>query len=218
MRLFVALDLPTSIRRELVRRYESVSAELPVAKWVSEESIHLTLAFLGELDHTAVSTLDEALQPVFARFPPMTIRIGAVGSFPENRPARVLWAGLESDADMVGLEAAVGEALSGLDLRTRDGEAIYPEDPPPFVPHVTLARARDPWPKWAVKKLDTALEGDALEFDVEAGTLFESELLPTGSRYKPVSRYPLEAEREDADDDAEAEEEAGGDDGSGEDS
>lgn len=199
MRLFVALDLPTAIRRELVRRYETVSAELPVAKWVSEESIHLTLAFLGELDHTAVSTLDEALEPVFARFPPMKIRIGAVGSFPEKRPARVLWTGLETDADLVGLEAAVGEALSGLDLRTRDGEPIYPEDPAPYVPHVTLARARDPWPEWAVKKLGTALEGDVLEFDVEAGTLFESELLPTGSRYKPVSRYPLEAAADEGD-------------------
>ena len=45
-RLFVALELPAPVKRELAR----LAAGLPGARWVAPEQFHLTLRFIGEVN------------------------------------------------------------------------------------------------------------------------------------------------------------------------
>jgi 2'-5' RNA ligase len=44
MRVFVAIDLPDEVRREL----ETLQNALPVGRPVPAENLHLTLSFLGD--------------------------------------------------------------------------------------------------------------------------------------------------------------------------
>ena len=44
-RLFVAVDLPESIKRNL----ESMSFGIPGARWVDPQQIHLTVRFVGDI-------------------------------------------------------------------------------------------------------------------------------------------------------------------------
>ena len=45
-RLFVAIDLPPEIKKELGK----ICFGLPGAKWVPADQLHLTLRFIGEVD------------------------------------------------------------------------------------------------------------------------------------------------------------------------
>ncbi len=57
MRLFIAIDLPKKIKRELAL----ISFGLPQARWVPHEQLHLTLRFLGEVHITLARTRKTSL-------------------------------------------------------------------------------------------------------------------------------------------------------------
>jgi len=46
LKLFAAILLPEKIAQDVVREQKGVSG----AKWVSEEKLHITLGFFGEVD------------------------------------------------------------------------------------------------------------------------------------------------------------------------
>ena len=45
-RLFIAVDMPGRIKNELNKLYNGI----PGARWVSDDQLHLTLRFIGEVD------------------------------------------------------------------------------------------------------------------------------------------------------------------------
>ena len=57
MRLFVALDLPSSLRTRL----SWMAGGLPGARWVPPENYHITLRFIGELPGWRAEEVDHAL-------------------------------------------------------------------------------------------------------------------------------------------------------------
>jgi len=187
MRLFIALTLPEAVRRDLDRRTRPLRPRLPRAKWVRSEALHLTLAFLGETDPERLAVLDGEIAPAFAAHRAMHLRVSGAGGFPPRGKKRVLWAGLEADGDLAGLQSEVQKAAE---------RALSTElEKRPFHAHVTLARCRPPWPAGALETLRTAFEGGLGEsFPVRAGTLFESELKPAGAEYRALRQYPLREE------------------------
>ncbi len=181
----MAFELPAAVREQVRRRVEAVRDELPRARWVRPENVHLTLVFLGERGAGAVEALDRGLGPVFARFRPLELRPTVAGSFPPGRPARVLWLGLESGDGLRELQSAVA----------RIAAAVFGEEPEsrPFHPHLTLARPGSRWPRKALERwLGAFRPGEVETFRARHGTLMESRLTASGPRYLPLSEYPLE--------------------------
>ncbi|HJR19354.1 MAG TPA: RNA 2',3'-cyclic phosphodiesterase, partial [Actinomycetota bacterium] len=66
MRLFVAVDLPATVKDELDRLIAALRPSIPDAKWVPRDNIHLTLSFLGEVGDERVEPIVEALRGVAA--------------------------------------------------------------------------------------------------------------------------------------------------------
>ncbi|MDQ6748721.1 MAG: RNA 2',3'-cyclic phosphodiesterase, partial [Candidatus Dormibacteraeota bacterium] len=59
------------------------------------QNLHLTLAFLGELDAEGVRRATEAMAAAAPRLAgPWTVEWGAAGGFPSRARPRVLWLGL----------------------------------------------------------------------------------------------------------------------------
>jgi len=107
----------------LARELAEQSGGTPVPR----DKIHLTLAFLGEIDPGAVERARAIADAV--RAAAFEVRLDRTGSF---RGARVGWAGCESPAPgLIEIASHLGQALkeSGFVLEER-----------PFAPHVTLAR------------------------------------------------------------------------------
>ena len=61
MRLFVALDIDEPIRERITRFVEGVRNFAPDARWAKEESLHVTLKFIGEQAESSVDQIKEAL-------------------------------------------------------------------------------------------------------------------------------------------------------------
>ncbi len=98
MRLFLAFELPKDLRARIAERIQPLRSTLPPASWVPAERLHLTLAFLGEVEEPLVAALDGALRPVFAAAPRLRLRLAGPGTFPPARPARVAWIGVDARA------------------------------------------------------------------------------------------------------------------------
>lgn len=187
MRLFVALEVPEPVRREVARRMAGLRDRLPRARWVDPENIHLTLLFLGQTPDDKVPALAAKLREAFARHAPMTVRLSGGGTFPPKRPARVAWVGMEAPEELAAVQAgAVAAAIEAV--------GFEPEERP-FMPHVTLARCEPNWPRDAAEKFASAFPGEiGPPFTVDRGVLMESRLSPRGARYSVVEGFPMEAE------------------------
>jgi 2'-5' RNA ligase len=185
MRLFVALEVPEPVRREVARRMAGLRDRLPRARWVDPENIHLTLLFLGQTPDDKVPVLSAKLREAFARHAPMTVRLSGGGTFPPKRPARVAWIGMEAPEELAAVQAdAVAAAVEAV--------GFEPEERP-FKPHVTLARCDPNWPRDAADKFASAFPGEiGPPFTVDRGVLMQSRLSPRGARYSVVEGFPLE--------------------------
>ena len=184
MRLFVAIEVPSNIQHELERRVGAARPSSPKARWVKAKAMHLTLVFLGDTDPEKLPALHRELGAAFAAGEPMTLTVAGVGAFPLRGRKRVLWAGVDAEGDVGGLQARVAEAVeraAGVEVERR-----------PFHPHLTLARCKPPWPPSAVERL-AATFGDAPvgSFTADHGSLIASELRPSGARYTTIETYPL---------------------------
>lgn len=176
MRLFIAVKLPEKTRSALVR----LRCDIPGARWVPAEQIHLTLAFLGDVDDEGVARLTDRLSRINAS--PFTLRFGGSGCFPDRRRPRVLWVGLEHESRLLDLAAKVHVAVKdcGIVLEER-----------PFSPHITLARIKVPKPMEADIFLDRHIQNKLPSLVVREFILFQSRLTREGAIHTPVRSFPL---------------------------
>ncbi len=184
MRLFVAFEIPSVVRAELVRRGERLRSTAPAARWVRPEAMHLTLLFFGEVTPARVSELEAALVAAFRPHAPMTAQVVGAGCFPSPARARVLWCGLEVQGELAALQRTVATAGTPWVERPDNRE---------FHAHLTLARCQPPWPRTAAERFSERFAPAAGEpFALDHGVLLESTLGPGGSRYAELARLPLE--------------------------
>ena len=64
MRLFVALDIDEEIRKKIAQFVERVRGLAPHARWVTAESLHVTLKFIGEKPDAMVDDIKAELKRI----------------------------------------------------------------------------------------------------------------------------------------------------------
>lgn len=131
MRAFVAVVPPASSLASLLDVVTPLRPALH-ASWTPPERLHLTLAFLGDVEDPA--PYGEALAEAVRGTQPFGLRIVGGGAFPRPRRARVLWAGVEGDVEALGNVARVARRAAKA-CRIEVAREKY-------VPHVTVARVR----------------------------------------------------------------------------
>src|SRR5262245_15462651 len=113
MRLFVAVDPGVDVVRRIAHVLDAIRPKAPAAKWVKPDSLHLTLAFLGERPPDDVPKLEEALSRAASGQAPFDIRFVGGGGFGRPSRPKVLWIGCEGDlAALQSLHTAVAAALA----------------------------------------------------------------------------------------------------------
>lgn len=175
-RLFVALSLPDILAQQLTL----LGGGIEGARWEPADKLHLTLRYLGDVDGGLRATLHEALASVRAEAFTLTLR--GCGHFPPRGEPRALWVGVEPNDALVSLQARIESAVR---------DAGFEPDARNFAPHVTLARTRRPNARKVAAWLSSHALWDAPPFEVEAFTLYASILGPGGSKYTPLTDYPL---------------------------
>ena len=127
-RLFVAIRPPAAIRELLLAAMGGISG----ARWQSEDQLHLTLRFIGEVDRHRAGDIHAALGAVHQ--PPFEIALNGIGAF-ERR----------------GLAGrGLGRRRPARAARRRCTRRSTPPSPAsasrptsaPILPHITLARLK----------------------------------------------------------------------------
>ncbi len=185
MRTFIAIELDPAVRRPLMQLLRGLPRDREV-RWCSEAQLHITLKFLGEVPPARIEAVCAAAGEAARRVPAFTIRVAGLGGFPSRRSPRVLWCGVEDASGGAGRWVELADPLF---------EALgYPREPRAYTPHITLGRARTPA---GGRVFERVLDGVTLPatpgMRVECVTVFESQLLPQGARYRPVAKLALGA-------------------------
>lgn len=173
-RLFVAVRPPPPIRGLLLAAMGGVSG----ARWQSDDQLHLTLRFIGEVDGHLAADIHAALGTI--HHPPFDASVSGLGTFEPRGRADTLWAGVAPHEPLNALHKKVGQALARVGVEP---------DKRAFHPHITLARLnRESGP---VHLLGDAGGLTSPAFAVDTFGLYESRLTPEGAVYTAIERYRL---------------------------
>jgi len=192
IRAFIAIDLSTEIQQAL----EQVSTQLkgqsrgvPV-RWVPVKNIHLTLKFLGDVSLANLEVLESILLTEAARCAPFDVSINRLGAFPSTRRPRVIWVGVEAQAELGQLQRALDEATIRLG---------YTPEERGFSPHLTLGRMSRNANNVEVGRIGQIIDqsevGHLGTMRVQAVHLYRSDLQPTGAVYTRLYSASLKVER-----------------------
>lgn len=178
MRVFVALDVPTTML-ERVQRWQHNEGRDERLRPVAPEAMHVTLAFLGQRPPTVAEEVGRLLAelhpgPVEGRLLPEPVPV------PRRRP-RLLALEVESPA-AVALQAELSRRLGELGVRQPDER--------PFWPHLTVFRLRRR-PGRTPARVAPLARGDGQAFGFRRIALYRSDLRPEGASYSTLAANDL---------------------------
>lgn len=180
MRLFIALDLPEEVVRNLELFVARVKSSARI-HWSPPANLHITTKFIGEFAETRLPELQSALGGMPER-PPIEVSVAKVGFYPNARSPRVFWC---------GIEAQRLEALA-TDTDTATSSVGVSKEERPYSPHLTLARIKE---RVDLGSLHQAIAAaPSLEFGrftARSFFLYRSQLRPTGSVYTKLAEFPF---------------------------
>ena len=180
MKVFIAIDLPEEVRQNLAVVQRELRGVSNTIRWVSTDSAHLTLKFLGEITDEKVEEVHQVMANV--SWKQFQISVKGVGFFPGALSPRVLWAGMHAPT----LETLAERIDSKMETFGFEKERRK------YRPHITLARAKR-------GALDSAFVTAASQFEerdfgsflVDRCFLYRSDLQTSGHVYTKLREYPL---------------------------
>lgn len=138
-RIFIAINLPFEIKQELVK-YQKKWNDFP-AKWVSEDNLHITLVFLGDLTDLELGEVCVITKEITQKFKSFDINLTNISygpasnasrsnaGWPEGKiPPKMIWAMGDPPSHKASDGQRKSKELSLLkkDLEESLGEKIHP--------------------------------------------------------------------------------------------
>jgi 2'-5' RNA ligase len=174
VRLFAGIELDSSTRAACGTVIDELQRRGFAAKFEELDKLHVTLAFLGNVDRERHAEIVRVMEQTAAATAPLEVPLDKTGAFPHERRPRVVYVGAREqgrDFRMLCARLRGGYAEIGFDFK---------DD---AVAHVTVARVKDPQrPLPLVDVAPTTLH-------VRTLTLFES----LHDKEKNTSRYVVSA-------------------------
>lgn len=174
MRLFVSIDFPETILKEIY-------TWIPNHKGWKKSSIHqmhLTLVFLGNCTEREKDEIDKQLSQI--DFEPFDIVLEGLGAFPNESSPRIMWAGVQENKKLQHLQQRIFDRLEDY-LKSTHTDA--------YIPHITLARKKSRKGVDYQVKQNLGKKTSELRTKVESFQLKRSILKQTGSEHEILKSY-----------------------------
>ena len=184
MRLFIAINIDSSLRDPLAALQARLKqAEAPV-RWVKPEHLHFTLKFLGPVPEARLAALREALRSSLAGVTSFPLSLERLGTFPPKGRPRVVWVGVGAGAGEMGrIRERIDTTLLPLG---------FPREGRPFQPHLTLGRVKEAGRvDRLLEELRTVPIGEISRMQVPSVELMHSQLHPAGAVHTVIDAVPL---------------------------
>lgn len=196
-RLFLAIDFPPHIKKQIGQALEELRKKYPEIRWEMEESLHITLKFLGWVEtemanskwqiangQSKLDKITAGMEKAVGGIKPFWLRPTKVGHF--LRESLIVWLGIESQEGLFKL----------VENLEREMEKIgFPKERRPFAGHITLGRKRHVYPAVWWRQIASQLQRfQAPQFDkfrIDEVVLMESHLSSVGSTYVPLAVQDL---------------------------
>jgi 2'-5' RNA ligase len=184
-RTFIAVDVGDEVRDKALTLQQTLSRSGADMKWVSEDGMHITLLFLGEVDDRELHSICRAVQGVAATEPRFPLRVSGVGAFPNLRRPKIAWTGIgEGVEQLVRLHDRLEEKLLQMGCYRSEGRE--------YTPHLTLGRVKGEEDGLKLApELTKHLAWNGGRTSVEAVLVFSSVLERDGPVYTVLGRGPL---------------------------
>ncbi len=178
-RLFVAVNIPESFASaflECVEKCQGVQA----LRATAPKNMHFTVLFLGNVLEDRIPELRERCRAIASDFSPFALTFTKVALAPPKRPARMIWALFDGSGEWKKITDQVYTDLGPYAQKNERKEAI---------PHVTIARFRDPVDPGRVILCEPSITDPM--FTVSSFELMESELQKEGPIYTIIESFKL---------------------------
>ena len=179
IRLFVGLKIPENIKNQVLALDRNLSGAL----WKEAEKLHLTLAFVGNVEEPQAEELRQELQ--YVRFPAFHLSFKEIGYFAKGDMPHHLWVGVAENKALGELQEKVQNVVKKLNLNAQDKFKFHP--------HMTLARLQGTSLPAVLEYISKNNLFHSDEFLVDHFALFVSHARENGEGkyYTIAAEYPL---------------------------
>jgi 2'-5' RNA ligase len=194
-RVFIAINLPDDIKRELIKRQEKFKNKFifngedgenfDLAKWTEKDNLHITLEFLGYLTDQEIADTCKITKEIAKNHESFSINLNKIEYGPKNKPfPSMIWASGEKSKEVSLLKNNLQNALlESVNFKPESRE---------FTPHITLARLKE----WQLKTINSEEQPEVSEdinllFTVESIEVMESVMKKGGPTYEILESCEL---------------------------
>ncbi|MDP2921540.1 MAG: RNA 2',3'-cyclic phosphodiesterase [Candidatus Omnitrophota bacterium] len=176
IRAFIAVEIDQPSRQKISSLISGLKKSNADVKWITEDQMHLTLKFLGNIDEGKIHEISSALSSISHDFKPFEITLSDIGAFPNLDHPRVIWIEIEKGADL--LKTLAGKIDSRLE------KLGFQKETREFKAHLTLGRVRTSknMPQ-LVKIINETQFAPETGVKINELILFQSTLTPKGTIY-----------------------------------
>ncbi|MGI9365432.1 MAG: RNA 2',3'-cyclic phosphodiesterase [Rhizobiaceae bacterium] len=180
-RLFTGIEIPQSIRDTLALKQSG----LPNVRWINPSDFHLTLRFIGDVNHGTANEIVEILHR--RKWSAPYIRIGELRSFGGKKPTAI-FASVDADPNLSRLVQNQENIMQGLGL---------PPDSRRFTPHVTIGRCKNLSPAALAQYLShSGFAAPNMEFTPNGFVLFSARDSRGGGPYRVEESWKFDRQQE----------------------
>jgi len=184
MRVFIAIDIPSDLKKEIFPLAQKVAQEIPL-RLVAKENLHLTLVFLGERNDDQVEQIKKVLKLVTEGFSPFNLVLKDLAVFPDNKRPRGIWFNLGGQKEKVfSLYKKIIDSLLKEGIKLEEKYFDYS-------PHCTIGRFPDKVKMPGNISQKISWVNLKKSFLVEKLVLYQSKLSSKGPTYFKLGDFKL---------------------------
>lgn len=173
VKLFITVNIDVGVKKDIAGALPAIKARIKQGRFIPTENMHITLLYLGEVERTRLSEVENILATTVKNTNPFELRLEGMGVFPNENNPNILWAGVKGELESLN---KLYDKLLG-NIKKTD----LPYDAKPkYSPHVTLAR------KIGHGYQKGELQLTSRSWQVNSLELYESISTPNGVQYRQI--------------------------------
>ncbi|MBI1984631.1 MAG: RNA 2',3'-cyclic phosphodiesterase [Candidatus Wildermuthbacteria bacterium] len=182
-RVFIAINLPESVRQELASA-KGRWPELP-AKWAKQENLHLTLVFHGNASDQELEEIKQNAKAIAGKHKPFSLKLSKIVYGPTGKNPKMIWAIGPESKELLMLQKDLSKSLLGDSVPKLETE----QD---FSLHITLGRLKEfEFSRIDLEERPEINEQIDIEIPVSSVDIMESKLRRSGAEYSVIENCKL---------------------------
>ena len=175
MRTFIAVEVPQNVQEKVGSYIGTLKGLIKGVKWVAQNNLHFTIKFLGEVEESQLSEIQQCVTEAVTDSGLFTVSLSGIGFYPSEKNPKVIWIGTDGGVDtLIDIFHHLEESLEHLG---------FDREEKTFSPHLTIGRAK----RYSKVKIPEGLpEFDSMVFEVTGIAVMKSTLTPSGPIYEKM--------------------------------